>query len=119
MNILGFSINTIIVVLIIGYILYIHNIQATIPKFIHDLFNNFLFRLSVMLLIIFISIGHKETGFGGPMIGILIAIAYIFTENYILPLTMEGFQEDEETGEDEAFGGEETGEELSEGREDA
>ncbi len=79
MKTMGFGINTLITVLVVIYLFYIWGVEYQPPQFLADLFNNILFRISALLLIIFAIIGHKGTGVGGPVIGILLAIAYVIT----------------------------------------
>ena len=83
MKTLGLGLNSLIILLVIAYLLYLVFADNTLPEFINDLFSNLLFRISVLSLIVFATIGDKKNGLGGPIIGIMLAIAYIVTENLI------------------------------------
>lgn len=105
MEILGLTLNTVIVLLILGYLIYLSMVDNILPPFINDLFNNMLFRISTLVLIVFITIGHKDTGLGGPMIGIMLAIAYVITSQIVSKNTelfyIENYDENYENDEDE------------------
>ncbi len=79
MKIMGTAINTFITILVVIYLFYIWGVQYQPPQLLADLYSNILFRISALLLIIFAIIGHKGTGVGGPVIGILLAVAYVVT----------------------------------------
>lgn len=106
MKTLGLTINAIIVIAVLIYILYIGFADDILPDFINDLFNNFLFRLSVLILIIMLAIGHKDTGIGGPMIGIMVAIAYVITSHLVMNAELfyvEEYFDEEETPQEEEY----------------
>ena len=110
---MGMGFNTFFVALIIGYLLYIWWIDYDLPEMLDQLFNNVLFRLSALVLIVLTAMGHKETGLGGPMVGILLAIAFVITMNVVdTNKMMEGLDMEEEEmgeGEEEENGEEEEG----------
>ncbi len=65
---------TTIITVILG--LYIALLGADIPHFIHNLFDNVIFRI-IVLFIIVVS-GNKN-----PSVAIIIAISYVLTLDYI------------------------------------
>ncbi len=83
MKIVGASVNVLIVLAVITYLLYLGYNDNIIPDMFNDLFNNILFRASILVMIVMVCIGHDKSGLGGPMTGIMLAIAYIITMDLI------------------------------------
>lgn len=85
--------NIIIIILIILYFVYMNHVNNIIPEFINDLFNNILFQISFIVLIIFATIGfkNKNINIGGPLVGILLAIVYVFTQMFVRDYNHEMF----------------------------
>jgi hypothetical protein len=80
MKIIGLTINSIIIFLVISYILLLEFNGDMISDIIDELFNNLLFRIFIILLIILLTIGDNKTNIGGILIGILLIIAYIMSD---------------------------------------
>ena len=76
-----FSTNKLLVIFTIFISLYSSKIRPELPKFIKNLFNNYLFRLMILS---FIAYRSNED----PSLSIIIAIAFINTMNMLLQAEM-------------------------------
>ncbi len=70
-----FNNNIIIYPFLFIYIIYLTFIN--VPMFINDLFNNIIFKIFVLIMIICLTIGNKDIG--GHTLGIILAITYLIT----------------------------------------
>lgn len=95
MKIWGVALNTILIALAIMYVIYLGYGPEFIPDMVNELFSNILFRVCVLILIVMLTMGDKTSGIGGPVLGIVLAIAYVITHNMVSK-DMEAFADYEE-----------------------